>query len=438
MNHVSRRSFIGTGLALFTAGAVPLAAPRSTRTFLSRDFSDAIGICTHPNWRERLWGNTDWESAFLETGVRNTRGKIGNGRLGLAALSDLQKLFKEGVKICATVADSKLDRQATLANVEFLADQVGSRNLSGIESANEYNKPGSRPPHWAAELRQFQQWLHQTVRANPKLAGVPLVAPSIWGRLTEDYAALGNLEPYVDRGNLHYYTGGRRPTRAGRPRRGNEGGGLDDYGLQDAVQDARTLAPGAPLWITEYGFPVAGPGLPLARGFITEEAAAKYLLRGLFDAFRAGAEKIFIYTLMDDAHRSPPRYHGLMDARLRRRPAFNAVKNLMTLFHGGSDPSPGKLEFAFDTSSSVKHQLFSKDSRTFLLAAHQDVDSYDRLMKSDTKVASVPATLILARPAARIAHFTPTFSVDAQTSVRNSGRLEFPVGDHVSIVEINL
>jgi hypothetical protein len=220
MNFVSRRSFVGGGLALVGASALPLPAFGATvRAVRARSFVDMVGIVTHAHWGGTIWSTSDWESLFLETGVMNTRGKVGRGTGGKAAVADLQKLFTRGVKICATVSDqsSGLDRVGTKTNIAFLANYVGAQNLSGIESANEFSNPSTRPADWAAQLRSFHQWLYDTVRANPAFNNVPIVAPSIWGRLTWDYAALGNLEPRVDRGCIHYYTGGRRPSIAGSP-----------------------------------------------------------------------------------------------------------------------------------------------------------------------------------------------------------------------------
>jgi hypothetical protein len=370
----------------------------------------------------------------------HTRGKIGSRRGGDAALMHLEKLFARGVKICATVADQEegLDREATKANIDFLANSIGARNISGIESANEYNNPHKRPADWATELRDFQKWLHDTVRADRRFAGIPLVAPSIWGRVTEDYLALGNLEPNVDKGCLHYYTGGRRPTIAGRPKGNDEGGGANAYSLADAIRDARTLAPTKPLWITEYGYPVAGPGLPFAAGFISEAAAAKYLIRGLLDAFGEGVERTYIYSLIDDVQRSPPRYHGLLDGTLRPRPGFHAVENLIALFaDGAQDFAPGTLKYSLDNApSSIKRQLFQKSDGTFLLTMYQDVDSYDRMTRQDIPVTPAAVQLNLDRPAAKVEVFTPTFERTAAHSANMVRMLTVPVADDVTVVKI--
>ena len=55
MAHLSRRSFVGAGLIIITASAVPLALPPlRSRVFSGGKFFDAVGICTHPNWRNRV------------------------------------------------------------------------------------------------------------------------------------------------------------------------------------------------------------------------------------------------------------------------------------------------------------------------------------------------------------------------------------------------
>jgi hypothetical protein len=405
----------------------------------AKKFVDAVGIVIHPNRRRSAWGTSDWERAILETGVMNVRGLVGSRGVGRAAMSHLEPLFRSGVKLCATVAPAgaDFDLQAIGENLDFLARNVGAANLCGIESANEYNKPSRRPQDWVTRLRHFQAWLYESVKANPNLRGVPVVGPSIWGRLTDDIRALGNLEPYIDKACLHYYTGGRRPTRAGRPSSSDEGGGSGDYTLSDAIKDAEMLAPGKGLYVTEFGYPIAGPGLPPSKGFITPNAAAKYLVRGLFDMLGEGVEKIFIYTLIDDVERNPPRYHGLMSGSLERRPTFYAVKNLMALMHDTGIPSSLQpLDFTLSNASAVKTMLFQKSDGSYLLAMYQDADSYDRKAAQDIDVKPVPATLTLARAARSIELFAPTFDSGAKQKASNANKVNIPVGDQLIVLKI--
>jgi hypothetical protein len=438
MSFISRRSFVGGGLAVMGATALPLpafgAAVRATR---ARAFVDTVGIVTHAHWGGTIWSSSDWETPFLETGVMNTRGKVGRGTGGKAALADLQKLFSRGVKICATVTDqsSGLDRVGTKANLDFLANSVGAQNISGIESVNEYSNPSTRPADWVTQLRSFQQWLYDTVKSTPALSNLPVIGPSIWGRLTWDYTAVGNLEPKIDRGCMHYYTAGRRPSIAGSPSSRNSLGGATYYTMADAIREAKILAPTKPLWITEYGHPINGPNSPLSGYIITETAAAKYIARGLLDAFGNGVEKINIYSLIDDVQRS--KYHGLLDGSLRRRLTFYAVKNLIALFADSSAPfTPGTLDYTLsNVSSNIKQQLFQKSDGSFLLTLYQDVDSYDRANKRDAVVLPVSVGLSLGQ-AASIQVFTPSIGAAATNSVSNVNALTIPVGDHVTVVKI--
>jgi len=439
MNFVSRRMFVGGSAALVGASALPLpafgAAVRATR---ASAFADSVGIVTHAHWGGTIWSASDWETPFLETGVMNTRGKVGRGTGGKAAVADLNKLFSRGVKICATVSDqsSGLDRVGTKANIDFLASAVGAQNLSGIESANEYSNPSTRPADWAAQLRSFHQWLYDTVKSNPALSSVPVVAPSIWGRLTWDYTALGNLEPRVDRGCMHYYTGGRRPSIAGSPSSRNAlGDNGTYYAMSDAIREAKVLAPTKPMYITEYNHPINGPNSPLSGYIITENAAAKYIPRGLLDAFGNGILKTNIYSLIDDVKRS--KYHGLLDGSLRRRQTFYAVKNLMTLFaDSASTFTPGTLDYSLSgLTSTIKQQLFQKSDGTFLLTLYQDVDSYDRANKRDAIVAPVTVGLNLTQTAS-IQVYTPSLSAAATKIVSGVSALTIPVGDHVTVVSI--
>ena len=445
MIELSRRLFVGGGLVLVGASAVSLRAPLRVRGAASvqqpvaaRRFVDLVGIAVHASWRNTAWGATDWEGAFLETGVKNVRSRVGRGRGGQETLADLRRLFAHRVKLCAGVAHPSLELDETRANIEFLARHVGAENISAIEGPNEFNKPSSAPPGWAAELRSFVRWMHDTVRSYPALANVPIVAPSIWGRLTSDYITLGNLEPYVDRGNLHYYTGGRRPTKAGRPTTSDEGGGRGDYGLAEAIREAKILAPTKPLWITEFGYQIAGPGRGLRPGVISETAAAKYVVRGLLDAFELGVEKVFIYLLVDDVHRSPPRYHGLIDGSMRKRLAFHSVQNLMALFADEArNLTPRTLAYRLSgDTGSIKRQLFQKSDGSFLLTMYQDVDSYDRMLRRDTAVAPVPVGLQLARPASTIQVFTPSAGPTASQTAARVRDLTIPVRDDVTVVKI--
>jgi hypothetical protein len=440
VTEVDRRTVLAGGVTL--AGAMALKAswpgPAVRATPASR-FHESVGLCTHPNWRDTIWGRADWGSAFLQTGVRNLRGKIGKAATGKAALADLRPLFDAGVKMCVTIAensDAEFDVPATKAAIDFLADHVGAENICGIESANEFSAPSDRPADWVRKLRDFQAWLHDEVRSRRAFDKVPLIAPSIWGRLTTDYRALGNLEPNVDRGNLHYYTGGRRPTRMGMPSQTRELGAGGESTLERAIADARILAPRKPLWMTEFGYSMAGPGAD-HRNDISETIAARYLLRGLFDVFAQGVEKTFIYSLIDDSDRKRTAYHGLLDGSLRPRPAFNGLRNLMALFRDEPGASARQSpSYALSGSTmALRHYAFSRSDGSLLLALYQDVDSYDRATRRALAVAPVRLRLTVAEPA-DVELFDPMVSAVPIRKVVQARSVDVPVADALVVVRI--
>jgi hypothetical protein len=442
MTRLSRRSFLGGSVALAGASACPISISADNKQMLeARRFVEAVGICTHPNWRDTVWATADWESALLRTGVKYTRGKIGSGPAARAALSDLRPLFARGVKICVTVPETRaghFDLPATKAALDFLANEVGAQNLCGIESANEFNNPSRRTANWAGDLRRFQHWLHDQVRATRAFDDVPLIAPSIWRRLPQDYHALGNLEPHVDRGCLHYYTGGRRPTVTAIPSRGVEGGRGIERSLRQSIADARSVAPNKPIWATEYGYAQRGPGAD-ANANISEVAAAKYLIRGLFDMVGEGLEKVFIYALIDNAQQSSRRYHGLLDQALNPRLSFHALARLMRLFADDADRShvlPVEVVIS-GGAPSLKHWHFSKKNGESLLVMYQDIESYDLRSGRDVVVPSLPIRLVFAKPVRNVEVFTPASKVAAHEVRRSVESLIIPVTDDVTVVQVS-
>ena len=431
MTEFSRRTFLyGTGALL---GATSLPARRldlPDRTLSAKQFVDSIGIATHPCWRNTIWGSSQWAPRLIQSGVKSTRADIVHGAPGRAALGDLRKVCAQRIKICALLPGRSLDRREALADLQFLADEVGAENLCGIEGANEYNNPKHRPVDWASRLREFQAWLYEAVRSNSHLAEVPVIAPAMWNTVPQDCIALGNLEPNVDRGAIHYYTGGQRPTRTAV----STGG---DTSMAAALSTARLNAPHRPLFATEFGYNVAGAEKDLSPWVITERAAAKYLLRGLLELFANGVEKTFIYALVDIGR--PGHDYGLLDSGLNPRMSFNALRNLMNLFDSVGGAEFAMREFDFRLSAvdpRLEHLLFQKSRDTFLLTLSLDADSYDRKLLRDIDQAPARVVLTLAQPASKISVFNPLVGEHPVQSAYDASSAAISITDELAVVEI--
>ncbi len=405
-------------------------------------FVESIGVGGHLTWRQSVWGRAEWQPLFLELGVRAIRTAVGARRIGRAAAADLNLLYDEGgIRADVLVGPSRQGQfniDAATAMLELLSERVGQEKIIGIEGPNEANNP-REGEGWEDRLRDFQSWLYQAVKSDPSLESVPVVGPSIWGRLTADYARLGDISDSVDIANLHYYTGGRRPSVAGAPSSRDEAGGDDEYSLDDAIIDAKTIAPGKPLWITEFGYGLEGPGLPRSKFFITPEASARYILRGVAESFLRGVPRTFVYGFIDDEHRDPPRYHGLLTASLERRPAFDALRNLISLLSNPGEPFPAAELAWAQTGSEVKRlPLLQKRDGRFYLVFWKDVDSYDRGTRSNAEVSPSPVTLEFESQIGAVRIFTPTVSDAVQSEHQGVSSLVLDIHDHLTIAEVVL
>lgn len=422
----TRRTILSAGAAALASPVLPATSTPSARIAVpAAAFSQSIGICTHPCWRQAVWGSADWVNAFLETGAKATRGEVGHGGSAKGALSDLKRLFAQGVKICALIPGRSLDREAAAKDVRFLADEVGARNLCGIESVNEYNNPKYRPAHWAKELREFQKWLHDEVRSHSALDDVPLVAPSLWNNVEQDAEELGSLGNLVDRGCLHYYTGGRPPSQAAR------------YGTLDSIRRAHVVAPGKPIFVTEFGYDIATHPEEQSPWRIEEAAAAKYMLRGLFELFGAGVKRTFLYSLIDDER--GPGHYGLLDGKLRPRSTFRAIVNLSSLFRDLEAAfRPARLEVQLlGEGGDLRSQLFQKSNGVFLLVLYRNVENYNRESRRSVQVPARPIRITLPTALPMIRTFDPLLGATPVKTAKNTDTFNILLADGVSILEIH-
>ena len=140
---------------------------------------------------------------------------------------------------------------------------------------------------------------------------------------------------HADEVNVHHYMDGSRPTYAHRsinltqaPKR--------DLDLADMVADmASVYAPGARITITETGCRATEPGVPPTNFNPTEEVAANYIIQLLFEFYRLGAKRTFIYSIVEeiDVNEEP---WGLYANRpgfiMVPRPSYFAVQRTIALF----------------------------------------------------------------------------------------------------------
>ena len=409
MLDVSRRSFVGGSLAVGASALIlpGRAAGAAAATTPAVKFYQSLGINGH------FWyANTAWYQRLMELGVPNLRAKAASNK---DFISRLGPFFSSGGKLNATIVHSgepTLDKVEATKNLAFLKDYVGLQRVSGVEGPNEFNS--DHPPNWVPILRDFVKWLHDTVRADVAFKSTPIIGPSIWKRIRDDYIALGDISQWIDKGCIHFYSTQRRPTMT------------NDNTMPGALSDAHIIAPGKTLWMTESGWMSPNGAIP-----VSTRCQAKYVARDYFDAFGFGVEKLFMYQIIDDQVNQ----FGLCDAGANPKPAFNALKNVTALF---KDQYAGRGSLGYSISgapTSLKSFAFSKSDGSYLLVLYLDVDSYDAKLRKDLEYA-VPVTVNLSASARKIEVYQPAFSAAIQDSGRGN-KIPLFATDHPTIVKVN-
>jgi hypothetical protein len=373
------------GLDYVEAELAKLDGGTGMQAIWSDDLVEAASVNTHLNWRSTVWGQGAWKQPFIDLGVRYTRSGMTANKAAIQDWKDIGARL-----ICVTGAGDNIDRTKVTPVLDVLAENAAMTHA--VEGANEPNN--GYPSGWDQRTKDYQQWLFDEVHARPPIADKHIIGPSVWGREDKGYQALGDMSDVMTVGNLHYYTGGCKPTVTAQ---GQDSGSAST--LNEAITDAEGLAPGLPIWITETGWPVAGPGCGLSPGFVTDNAQAKYVVRMLMEAFIRGIQHVALYTLLDD-DRTPPRYHGLMKQDMTKRASYGALKRTLALYkQDGPRPQLGNLEYAVQFPSPSVHglPLMQKSDGRFLITLWNDVDSYDRTTFADIDPAPVEAVVTFGR-----------------------------------------
>ena len=244
--------------------------------------------------------------------------------------------FPAGLKADVLVGGYLNAPSVTLASQEALIPQIAGM-IESIEGPNEINDyavgngahgPGDlsdRTKDFAANSLAWAKVLFDWRKNTPTLSNVKLFGPTIASGDPKDYAALPDISPFADAGSVHFYAGnGRQPSGFG---------GGNFAALYSWCRASAT--PGKSLALTEWGQTTAGrPG----QDGCDEATQAKYVLNQVFDAVAMGADRAYVYQLMDGTSDGDPTgsggsesHFGLFDYQWRPKPAARALRNLKTL-----------------------------------------------------------------------------------------------------------
>jgi hypothetical protein len=402
-----RRVFARSGLTILAALAVflgVLAPAAGAQGFVpaksARAFGDSLGVNVRltyidtPAYKDlpRI------EARIRELGVRYVNDSL--CPTCEYQIASLQRLAAHGIR--ANLGVGSLS--GGLGSIAPRLQVVRTRLRNSIASFASVNEPDiAGYPDWVARTRAYQAELYRQVKADPFTSRFPVLGPALVNRSSR--AALGDLTPYLDRGNLHPYPGGTPPLR----------------NLPDEQQLMSAVSGSKPLQITEVGYhndlAFAGSHRPAS-----EKATAIYTPRIALEAFRFGIERTYYYNLIDlfsvaDAltHGIPPSENsfGLLRWDLSPKPSYLALRNLLRAVDADSAPvaAPGGMRLALEGASpDVRQLLLQSADGSYALVLWRDVSVWDWTALRDLSPAADHLDVALGQPVTLAQRFDPVSS----------------------------
>jgi hypothetical protein len=413
-------------IATLTAALAPAPAARADAVPVrsAADFRDSISVNVHAGYYDTAYG--DWAKIVAkldDLGVDHLRdGTYANpgwgewneryyGKVELAAAHGKRFDFIMGEP---NYAGGSLDQLIALVSGRLRGA------VDSLEGPNEYDLFHGGP-NWSAELREYQRELYRKVKAEPRLADVPVIGPSVvFGDSKEK---LGRLDDSLDAGNIHPYTGGEAPSPSH---------------LSREVAGAGRVSGGKPVLATEAGFHnalAAQQGQPP----VSEEVAASYVLRTYLEHFRAGIDRTYLYELIDEkpdaAMLEPEQHFGLLRNDFSEKPAFTALRRMLHQLGrpGRVTPRPLAIPLEGDTDD-VQQLLLQRSERRYTLVLWQAQSEWDPKLRRPLLVPERQVSLALPAPA-EASVGRPARSGDVTAPVRTD-RLEVGIPADPLLVDL--
>ncbi|HYN89109.1 MAG TPA: hypothetical protein VER33_15580 [Polyangiaceae bacterium] len=384
----------------------PFVDARSAHSFV-----ESVGVNVHLTNLDTSYRDFPTLQARLsELGVRHIRD-------GICAscsfqIDRLKALAAAGIRsnlIVGYLRGGTRELEASLAAVrDHLVGGVAS-----VEAPNEVDAEGD--PQWIEHTRIYQTELYRRVKGEPRLAHLPVIGPS----LTEpnSRAALGDLSPFLDRGNLHPYSSGGPPLA----------------NLTNERQMAARVSKQKPLVITEVGYHTdmtRGDHLPAS-----DKAITIYTPRIFLEAFRERIERTYLYQLADPLPAAEARARGfpafenrfgLLRADLSRKASFLALRNLLRAVSGRAKPvsAPGGLRLGLDGEGhDVRRLLLRSGPRSYALVLWRNVSVWNVAARRDYSPPADDLEVVLGQRVERVQRLDPASSANVSESWESPRRI---------------
>ncbi|MGO8927402.1 MAG: glycosyl hydrolase [Limisphaerales bacterium] len=433
---------------LFLAAIVRASTAQTagTTAVKASDFLNSIGVCTHITQ-----GKDDPTHVAECLGYAGIRAIRDDGTRNPKMLDSFVNVHKgSGAKVVLLPINGNV--AASLQEYETLA---AAGALLAAEGPNEPNNwhvtydGATSSKETSMPVAFFQRDLYAAVKADPKLAGIPVFHSSEAGGSQPDNCRLqflsvpagaGALMPdgtrYADYANTHNYVCGHGlkgltqdniAWNAEDPTLNGEWDGLYvEYGHTwwgkgfDGYTKAQLEA--LPRVTTETGWNtrVGGGGHPSA---ISEDEQGKLFLNLYLDAIKRGWSYTFIYMLHD---RPDDGYWGLVRIDYMPKPSATFLHNLTAIFADKSSFfTPGQVNYTIPNQPATVHDLLlQKSNGTFELVL------WGEQVKGTNSVV-----VNLGSVCANVNLYDPTVGTTATQTMSSLASVPVTLSDHPLIIE---
>ncbi len=453
---IMRRASLGlgpNGLTVICLMLIPwmlvasAAEENKTNAVKTSDFLSSIGVCTHITQGEDA--PTKVAECLTYTGIRDIRDDGSTNPKTLQSFIDVHKA--SAAKVVPLPINGNI--AASLEEYETLA---AAGALVAVEGPNEPNnfrvtyKGATSSKTTSMPVALFQRDLYAAVKADPKLAGIPVFHSSEAGGSEPDNCGLqfltipsgaGALLPadtkFADYANTHNYVCGHGLK------------GITEDNIAWNAEDPTLNGTWDGMWV-EYGHTWWGKGfegytkvqlkkLPRVTtetGWntrtgnggnataISEDEQGKLFLNLYLAAFKRGWSYTFIYMLRDSRGQGD---WGLVHNDYTYKPSATYLHNLTTLLADKSSAfTPGKIDYTIPGQPGTVHDLLmQKSNGTFELAVwgEQAKGSSDVIVQLGAKYASVKV-------------YDPTLGTGPIQTLANASSVPLKLSDHALVIEI--
>lgn len=386
-------------------------------------FINSIGVNTHLNYFDRLYGNFPLVQRELASlGVLHLRDGVHlqSPEYNAMVYGRWAQLGKLGIRFNAVVDPRSNLGPITpelLEKVYLLSD----RTIESIEGPNEMDVSGTRD--WSTVDRDFNDTLYRAVRQMQDSHRVKLIGPSM--AFASHGHEIGDISGRNDFGNLHSYPAGKLPSTI----------------FPEQTDLAKDLSGSHPIMMTESGYHNALND-HTDQPAVSEAAAAKYIPRLFLENYMHGIPRTYLYEFLDEAPdpalKDNQLHWGIIRSDGSEKPAFKALKNLISELNDHAALSnPRPLTWSLSgTRSVIDHMLLQKSNGEFDLILWQEIPSFDTRRQVEINNAPVTADLTLAAKAKSVTLYEPTLQAAPVRSYSAGTKFSIEIPDHPLVIQI--